>query len=67
MKLDFGRYQIDYTRNGKYLLMGSNRGHIAMLDWRNKNIQCEFHVKDKIRDIKFLHSENMFAVRFLIL
>lgn len=33
-----------------------------MIDWKDKDLVCEFHVKQLIRDIKFLHNHNMYAV-----
>ena len=32
------------------------------MDWKTKDLKCEFNVKEKIRDIKFLHNETMYAV-----
>ena len=51
---DFGPYNLDITRNGKHLLLAGRKGHIAMLDWKNKSLVCEFQPKDKVRDICFL-------------
>jgi len=62
LNLKFGPYKIDYTANGSYVLLAGEKGHISMLDWRNKNLECEFHVREKIRSVKFLHNETMFAV-----
>ena len=62
LNLKFGPYSIDYTSNGKYLLLAGQKGHISMLDWRNKSLECEFHVREKVRSIKFLHNETLFAV-----
>jgi U3 small nucleolar RNA-associated protein 7 len=60
---DFGPYNsMDFTRNGKHLVIGSRKGHIAMLDWKNKDLVCEFHTKQLIRDIHFLQDHHMFAV-----
>jgi len=42
--------------------MAGGKGHIAILDWKKKNLKAEFNVKDKIRDVKFLTNENMIAV-----
>ncbi|CAJ0650637.1 10399_t:CDS:10 [Entrophospora sp. SA101] len=61
----FGPYTIDYTRNGRYLLMGGRKGHIATLDWqgwKTEKYKCEFHVKETVRDVKWLHNEQYFAV-----
>lgn len=62
LDLDFGHYKIDYSRNSKMLALAGSKGHISLLDWRNKELKCEFHVKEATRDIKFLSNEMMFAV-----
>jgi len=62
LDLIYGDYSIDYTRNGNFVAMAGSKGHIAVLDWKKKNLKTEFNVKDKIRDVKFLTNENMIAV-----
>ncbi|ORX72633.1 BING4CT-domain-containing protein [Linderina pennispora] len=59
---EFGPYSMDYTRNGKFLLLGGRKGHLATMDWRNGNLTCEFHVRETIRDVAWLHNESLFAV-----
>jgi len=40
---DFGPYvALDVTRNGKYILMGSRKGHLAMIEWKTKRLVTEF-------------------------
>ncbi|CAG8618257.1 12589_t:CDS:10 [Ambispora gerdemannii] len=58
----FGPYALDYTRNGRYMLIGGRKGHIATFDWQTGRLGCEFHVKETVRDVKWLHNEQYFAV-----
>jgi len=58
---DFGPYSIDFTKNGKHLLLAGRKGHISMLEWKKKSLVCEFQPKDKVKDICFLQNHTMFA------
>ena len=62
LDLQFGDYQAEYTRNGRTLLLTSNQGHVSLMDWRNKDLVLELHLKEKIRAGKFLHSDELFAL-----
>ncbi|KAJ2724846.1 putative U3 small nucleolar RNA-associated protein 7 [Coemansia sp. Benny D115] len=59
---EFGPYAIEYSANGRHLLMGGRRGHLATMDWRNGRLNCELHVRETVRDVSWLHNENLFAV-----
>ncbi|KAI8074612.1 WD40-repeat-containing domain protein [Gongronella butleri] len=58
---DFGPYAVDYTRNGRHLLLGGRKGHLAAFDWQTSKLHFETHVKETVRDVTWLHNETMLA------
>ncbi|KAJ2730863.1 putative U3 small nucleolar RNA-associated protein 7 [Coemansia sp. Cherry 401B] len=59
---DFGPYALDYSSNGRHLLIGGRKGHLATMDWRNGRLGCELHVRETVRDVCWLHNQSLFAV-----
>ncbi|RLM93119.1 putative U3 small nucleolar RNA-associated protein 7 isoform X1 [Panicum miliaceum] len=57
-----GPYTIEYTSNGRYMLVGGRKGHLAMMDMLNMDLIKEFQVRETVRDVAFLHNEQMYAV-----
>ncbi|KAI0205511.1 WD40-repeat-containing domain protein [Astrocystis sublimbata] len=59
---ELGPYVFDYSRNGRHLLLGGRKGHIASMDWRQGKLNCEFQVNEIVRDVKWLHTNQYMAV-----
>ncbi|KAF1811243.1 BING4CT-domain-containing protein [Eremomyces bilateralis CBS 781.70] len=59
---ELGPYKAEYTRNGRHLLLAGRKGHIATMDWRDGKLGCELHLNETVRDAKWLHNNQFFAV-----
>ncbi|KAJ6108371.1 hypothetical protein N7523_009694 [Penicillium sp. IBT 18751x] len=59
---DFGPYRADYTRNGRNLLLAGRKGHVATMDWRDGKLGCELNLNETVRDARWLHNNQYFAV-----
>lgn len=57
-----GPYVFDYSRNGRELLLGGRKGHIATMDWREGKLGCEINLGETVKDVKWLHNNQYFAV-----
>ncbi|KAH7116837.1 WD40-repeat-containing domain protein [Dendryphion nanum] len=60
---ELGPYDVcEYTRNGRDLLIAGRKGHVACLDWRDGKLGCELQLGETVRDAKWLHNNQTFAV-----
>ncbi len=58
-----GPYNVaQYSRSGRSLLIASERGHLAVTEWRSARLRSEFFVNEAVRDALFLHSDKFIAV-----
>lgn len=63
LKLDaMGPYTCEYSRNGRDLILAGRKGHVATMDWREGKLGCELQLGETIRDARFLHNNQFFAV-----
>lgn len=63
LKLDqLGPYICEYTRNGRGLLLAGRKGHVATMDWREGKLGCELQLGETVRDARWLHNNQYFAV-----
>jgi len=53
LKLEgLGPYFMDYTRNGRGLLLAGRKGHVSTMDWSAGKLGCELQLKETVRDAK---------------
>ena len=58
-----GPYVCDFTNNGRALLLVGGKGHVAAIsDWRAGTLGCELQLGETVRDAKWLHNDQYFAV-----
>ena len=43
---DLGPYSLDFTRNGRFMLLGGRKGHLALMDWSRQHLVCEVQVRE---------------------
>ncbi len=44
-----GPYCLDYTPNGRHLLLGGRRGHLALVDWARPRLTTEIQARCSAR------------------
>lgn len=43
---ELGPYNIDFSRSGRYMLIGGRKGHLALMNWQSGRTFCEVQVTD---------------------
>lgn len=70
MTLDkLGPYRISYTADGRRLLLGGRKGHVAVVDWDGSHaglqgqprVLHEVQMRETVRDVCWLRDQSMFA------
>uniref|UniRef100_A0A7S2JLM7 BING4 C-terminal domain-containing protein n=1 Tax=Cyanoptyche gloeocystis TaxID=77922 RepID=A0A7S2JLM7_9EUKA len=62
LSLPLGPYNVDFTRNGRFMVIAGRKGHVAVMDWSSGQLSSEMQLQETVRDVHFLHNETMFAV-----
>lgn len=57
----FGPYNVNYSRNGRYMLFGGMKGHVAIYDCLRMKVGAELQLQEDLYDIHYLHNETLFA------
>lgn len=60
--LPYGPYYVGYTAAGRHMLACGGRGHVSFLKCDTMSLEVELHLKETVRAMQLLHSDNMFAV-----
>jgi U3 small nucleolar RNA-associated protein 7 len=58
---DFAPYRLNYTRNGRYMVLGGAKGDLSVVDCLRNESLGQVHVNETVRDVTFLHNQTMFA------
>lgn len=66
LKLDqYGPYTINYTRNGRELIIGGKKGHVAAFDWQLGKLDCELFLNETVHAVQFLHNDRSIITHFV--
>ena len=57
-----GEYCLDFSRNGRDVVVGGASGHVGMVDLLRNVEKCDMQLGVRVRDVKVLHDSTMFAV-----
>ena len=57
----FGPYMMNYSRNGRSMLLCGEKGHVASIDLSKMRIGMEMQLQEAVYDVRYLHNEQLFA------
>ena len=57
-----GPYSLSFTREGRYMVLGGAKGHLALIDLLRTSHLAEVHARETVRDVQALHNHSLFAV-----
>lgn len=60
--VELGPYTVNYSRNGRRMLLGGRKGHVASIDWRLGLLDCELFLNETVHAVQYFHSHQYFAV-----
>ena len=49
---ELGPYTLDFARNGRHMLLGGQRGHVAVIDNLRMEVVQELHLREAVRDVQ---------------
>jgi hypothetical protein len=62
LNLDLGPYNCAYSRNGRHLLLGGRKGHLALMDWEKASLEMEIQVRETINDVVYVRHFLLFYI-----
>ena len=58
----FGPYCASYSRNGRFMALAGQKGHVATYDCLRSAVGTEMQLRESVHDVHYLHNETLFAV-----
>lgn len=59
---ELGPYTLNFSRNGRKLLLGGRKGHVALMDWQLGTLDCELFLNETVHAVQYFHNDQYFAV-----
>ena len=55
-------FRFQYLGDGRQLVLGGLKGHLASFDWLTKKLSMELNLTESVHDVTFLADRHMIAV-----